>query len=91
MLGDEPAAARADVMQAEYFRDFLDQERSELAVRLASHTRGLTECMTGGDMSLISHVRHAIRRTQRELHAIDRMLYALNGRFPEESDLRSRA
>ena len=54
------AASAADVMQAEYFRGFLDQQRYELTDQLASLTRRLTACMTRGEMTAISHVRRAI-------------------------------
>lgn len=91
MSGNESAATSADVMQAEYFRDFFAQERLDLEARLASHTRRLTECTTVGDMTLISHVRYAIRQAESELRVIDRMVAGLNGRFPVESDVRRRA
>lgn len=89
MSGDVPAVA--DVMQAEYFRGFLEQERSELVARLAAQTRRLTECMTLGALTPISHLRHAIRVSECDLRVIDRMVDALKGRFPEESDVRRRA
>ena len=85
------AASAADVMQAEYFRGFLDQQRSELTDQLASLTRRLTACMTRGEMTAISHVRRAIRGVEADIHAIDRMAQALTRRFPDDADVKRRA
>jgi hypothetical protein len=91
MLGHDHPAGIADKAQAEYFCGFLEQEKSELQARLAAQTRRLTMCMTEGEMTPISHVRRAIRTTEGDLGAIDRMLKALRRRFPAEEDVRRRA
>lgn len=91
MLADKQVAASADALQPEYFRGFLEHERSELAGHLATLTRRLTECMMTSEMTPISHVRRAIRGAEGQLRVIDRMMDALEGRFPEEGDIRRRA
>ena len=91
MLGQHHPAGPADKAQAEYFCGFLEQEKSELQARLAAQTRRLTMSMTVGAMTPISHVRRAIRTTEGELGAIDRMLKALRQRIPDPEDLRRRA
>jgi hypothetical protein len=91
MLGHHHPAGRADTAQAEYFCRFLQLEKSELEARLAAQTRQLTRAMTIGEMTPISHVRCAIRTTEGQLGAIERMLKALRRRFPDQDDLRRRA
>src|SRR5262245_33932245 len=91
MLGHRHPTGRADKAQAEYFCVFLEQEKSELQARLAAQTRRLTRAITVGEMTPVSHARCAIRTTERELGAIDRMLKALRRRFPDDDDLRRRA
>jgi hypothetical protein len=92
MLAHHHPAGRAEKAQAEYFCGFLEQEKSELEARLAVQTRRLTMAITNGAMTPISQVRRAIRTTEGDLGAIDRMLKALRGRFPDaEDDLRRRA
>ena len=82
MLGDMQAAAAADAMQAEYFKRFLEQERSESAARLAALNHRLAECIRTGQTMHISHLRSVIRVAEGELHGIDRMVHALRRRFP---------
>jgi len=91
MSGDTHAGTAADALQADYFKGFLAQERSESASRLAALTRRLTHCVTSDDTRHIGHLRGVIRDAERELHGIDRMIDALTGRFPEEDDLARRA
>jgi len=85
MLGNEQVAASADAMQAEYFCGLLQAQRSELGALLASLTRRLTECMTEGEMTPISQVRHAIRDVEWEVSAVDRMLSRLDQRFFDDA------
>jgi hypothetical protein len=91
MSRDKRAAMAADVMQAEYFKGFLEQERDESGARLAALTRRLTECLAAGDMTQISHLRGMIRHAEDELRRIDRMMDALRGRFPPEGEPPHRA
>jgi len=91
MLGHHHPAGRADKAQAEYFCGFLELQKSELQARLAAQTRRLTWAMTVGEMTPISHIQRAIRTTEGDLGAIDRMLKALRRRFPDQDNLRLRA
>jgi hypothetical protein len=86
MSGDMRAAAAADAMQAEYFKSFLEQELSESAARLAALNRRLTQYMTSGQTTHISHLLAVIRAAEDELHGIERMVHALRRRFPEGGD-----
>ena len=81
----EQVQALADAAQADYFRVQLHHERSELASILAKHTKSLTRCMTEGDMRLVSDIRRHIRTVEWELQLIDRMVEALDDRFPNEA------
>ena len=80
----EQVRALADTAQAAYFRLQLLQERSDLAAMLATHTKSLTRCMTVGNMRPMSEIRRHIRAIDRELQLIDRMVEALDDRFPGE-------
>jgi hypothetical protein len=76
-------AKAADIMQAGYFREFLQGERSVLAMDLAEHVKHLTHCMnTGRAGGEIANARRAIRKVEAEMRAIDRMTGALDQRFP---------
>ena len=79
----EKVLAVADVAQAAYFRSHLHQDRSDLSVMLAKHTRSLTRCMTEGNVRPMSDIRRHIRTVEREMQTIDRMLEALDDRFLE--------
>jgi hypothetical protein len=85
MLGDVQVVASADAMQAGYFHGLLREQRAELEAHLASLTRRLTECLTVGDLTPISHVRHAIRDVEWEARAVDRMLCRLEHRFFDDA------
>jgi DNA-binding transcriptional MocR family regulator len=81
----ERVQAVADAAQAAYFRLRLVQERSDLAAMLGKHTKSLTQCMTERDMRPTSDIRRHIRTIERELQSIDRMVEALDDRFPDEA------
>jgi gamma-glutamyltranspeptidase len=82
---ESQAAAVADVEQADYYRGFFEGERAELARELAKHVKNLTGCMTRSDMREVSVIRRAIRNAEWEMRAIDRMIEALDQRFPGRS------
>jgi hypothetical protein len=75
----------ADAAQAAYFRLRLVQERSDFAAMLGKHTKSLTRCMTERDIRPMSDIRRHIRTIERELQSIDRMVEALDDRFPGEA------
>jgi hypothetical protein len=81
----EHAQTVADAAQAAYFRLRLLHERCDLAAMLAKHTKSLTRCMTERDMRPMSDIRRHIRTIERELQSIDRMVEALDDRFPDEA------
>jgi hypothetical protein len=43
----------------------------------------LTRCTTEGDVRLVTDIRRHIDTVERELQLIDRMVEALDGRFPD--------
>jgi hypothetical protein len=80
MFGDEKTAAVADAQQAAYFRRYLHDQRSALAEELAKHIRD--RYVTMGSSPNVSHVQKAIRRLEAQIRSIDRMVQALDRRFP---------
>jgi hypothetical protein len=82
VVEDSRGAVVADAEQADYFRGFFEGERAELARELAKHVKNLTGCMTTSDMREASAIRRAIRNAEWEMRAIDRMIEALDHRFP---------
>ncbi|HYR13124.1 MAG TPA: hypothetical protein VEQ67_02755 [Mycobacterium sp.] len=79
----EQVQAAADAAQADYFRFQLQQERSEVAAILANDAKSLRRCMTEGDMGPVGDIRRHIRTVERQLQLIDRMVDALDDRFPD--------
>jgi cob(I)alamin adenosyltransferase len=77
MFGDEQAAAAADAQQAEYFRRYLQDQRSELTEELAQQIRDLNRYVTMGASPNVSHVQKAIRRVEVQIRSIDRMVAAI--------------
>ncbi|MDH6243631.1 hypothetical protein M2432_001266 [Mycobacterium sp. OTB74] len=91
MWGQHHPTGVADKAQAQYYRAFLEQKKSELEELLAVQALRLTMCTNGGELTSISQARVAISKTVGDLGAIDRMLRALGRRFPDEKELRRRA
>jgi hypothetical protein len=81
---DSQAAAVADAEQADYYRDFFEVERAELTRQLAKHVKNLTGCSTTDNVREASVIRRAIRNAEWEMRAIDRMIEALDQRFPDD-------
>jgi hypothetical protein len=76
-------------MQADYYRGFLEQLRSELESDLARHVRHLTECTATGEVASIGLVRQTIRVAEGEMRVIETMLGALNRRFSDDVKCRA--
>jgi hypothetical protein len=91
MLGKGQGAGTADVLQADYFRRVLGEERAELASHLAGLTRRLTAHSARNEPTDLSNLRRSIRQSENDLRVLDRMIDALDGRFPIGADLRRRA
>ncbi len=77
----EHTAVVADGMQADYYRELLAAQRSDLAAELSALVRRLTHAMTAGAGD-VGRLRRSIRNAEREMRAIDRMTSALEQRFP---------
>jgi hypothetical protein len=88
MSEQERATVSVNAMQADYFRGYLRGERCELASELANHVKRLTRCMTAAESGNISDIRRWIRSNESKMRAIDRMITALDWRFPEAADHR---
>ena len=69
-MGDKRADL-ADALQANAFRDFFDRERRELVAQHAKLVR-------------MGDTRRAILRLETDIQHVDRMMAALDRRFPEE-------
>jgi hypothetical protein len=82
---DERGAALADALQADYFRGYLERQRSELAGELAKRLNDLARATTKGATYSPSHIRRSIRHVENGIRAIDRMLQALDRRFPGQA------
>lgn len=79
----EDASAIADALQAKHFRGYFESQRDAVRAHLAGLVKRLTRRMTSnGDAEDASATRRAIRAAENELRFIDRMLEALDERFP---------
>lgn len=83
VFGDQ-AAELADAMQAEVFRLMFDRERSDLAAQLSKLVKQSTVSMAAGNHQQVTELRRAIRHTENGIRKIDRMVDALEQRFPAE-------
>ena len=73
-----PTSLEADL------RRHLSNERADLAAQLGKHARLLNEAMTSGQLQNISYLRGRILRLENEVREINRLIAALDKRFPEE-------
>jgi hypothetical protein len=81
MSEDERAAALADALQAGYFRGFLERQRAVSVAQLGECVQRLNLPMTKSERS---QVRRAMRVAVAEIRAINRMIEALDDRFPPD-------
>jgi hypothetical protein len=81
LRGERPVAA-ADTRQAEFWRDWLLGERSDLVTQLSHLRNELERCAASVGTGKLGHLRGAIRAVENEIQAIDRMTEALSRRFP---------
>ena len=82
LTGDRAGAAAADYLQAQRLRKYLEEERGGLAARLCQHATTLTEHMEASDMRRVSFHRGHMRELESEIQAVNRILDALDARFP---------
>ena len=73
------------MMQADAFREYFDRERGDLVVQLARLVKQLTVSMTSDSHQRVSELRRAIRLAEADVRQIDRMVVALEQRFPTEA------
>ena len=82
LRADRHAAAAADALQAELWRDWLIQQRAELARELLTRRNHLEQRVDRVDIHALSHVQGALRVLENDIKAIDRMIDSLARRFP---------
>src|SRR5947209_3754631 len=76
------AAEAADRSQAEYFRRLLEQHRTETDHAIAGYHAAMEEQEARGELSGIGELTRQVRRAEQERDGIDRMIAALDRRFP---------
>src|ERR1700736_877369 len=76
------AASHADLRQAEYYLEMLDELRTEVKAELAHHHASLAVRETNSDAPRIRRSQRIIRVKEAELAEIDRLTDALSSRFP---------
>ena len=81
----EQLQAWADAAQADYSRSHLHKQRAELSAELAKQAKRMTHFMATGDMRPVSDIWRYICNVESELHTIDRLVAALDHRFPDET------
>lgn len=79
--GDAEARA-SDSLQAAYFRAALADQRALIAAEIAKKTRKLACLSTTNDSLAISRLRRQIRVDVTEQRELDRMIAAIDRRFP---------
>lgn len=72
----------ADLRQAEYYQDLLEDLRSAVRDELAHHRGSLAVREARGDPTGVRRSQRIIRVKESELAAIDRLIDALRSRFP---------
>ena len=75
-------ASHADLQQAEYYQEMLDELRTELKAELAHYHVSLAVHETNGDAPRVRRSQRIIRVKEAELAEIDRLTHALSCRFP---------
>jgi hypothetical protein len=83
LTGHRQAGSAADALQAERWRDWLLQERSDLARELANRRVHLEQCAASASIGKLSHLRSVIREVENEIRGVDRMVDSLARRFPD--------
>ena len=81
-MSEERATGSANQMQARYFREYLEVQRGVLNGELAVYATNLTRSITTDDTRHLSHLRGRMRQMENEIRSIERMVAALDARFP---------
>jgi hypothetical protein len=74
-------SARAEAMQAVYYRRVLTDQRAELAAELARAQKMLSRCLERGDLFATKRTQHEIRAKEALCRDLDRLICALDQRF----------
>src|SRR3954471_20988192 len=76
------AARHADLRQADYYQDVLDDLRRELEAELAHHYAALAAPDAEDEAPSVRRARRIISVKETELAELDRLTAALTARFP---------
>lgn len=77
-----PAAEAADRSQAEYYRCLLAEHRTEIDRAIVKYQSAIAEQKSRGSTNGARELGRALRQAERERQAVDRMIDALDRRFP---------
>ena len=80
-VASSPLLRIADELQAEYFLQALDAEKSEVWELLETRLDELAGFQRAGDLAGVRHHRRTIKELESELRRVDRMLLALRVRL----------
>ncbi|AKK26036.1 hypothetical protein [Mycobacterium sp. EPa45] len=72
------SASASDSGQAEHFRCILAERRAELDARLAEDAQRLAARRRAGSTCGVKSIRHRMRKLERQLNEVDRMLSGLD-------------
>ncbi len=81
-LPDNTETRASDALQAAYFRSALVEQHAAITAELARQTRSLNAMSTKSDAAAIGRLRREIRTNEAERDDVDRMIAALDRRFP---------
>ncbi|WP_051574879.1 hypothetical protein [Mycobacterium sp. URHB0044] len=82
VVGPASHARHADLQQAEYYQNLLDEMRAEVNAELAAHRASRARREHDGDVFGISRLHRIIRLKETELVSINQLADALSIRFP---------
>jgi hypothetical protein len=82
VIGHVSPARHADLQQAEYYQNLLDEMRAEINQELFVHRAARERREQRGDVFGISRLHRIIRLKETELVTIDQLSDALSDRFP---------
>ena len=91
LLQETRVIGDADAEQAKRWPEWLLDERSELALRLAKQKNHYERCAGLVDARKLTYLRGAIRSLENEIRTIDDMIYAVARRFTDETATLRRA
>jgi trans-aconitate methyltransferase len=83
------AAEAANRKQADYYRNLLAEHREEIDRAIVDYLEVLDTGRGHVDVESARDLRHAVRKAERERQALDRMITAIDERFPAMNPLLS--